>query len=124
MYGNNFVFRGGEGSEALSTLNLITKQFYKLRELNLLSKGKALNKETLRKQDFCIFWSQKTVLLHFLLPSYPLRTISFVSLHNCTTDNKPQVFFSGVKSCKCTQSQSNYTVTKKYTIEIVKQTKT
>ena len=45
MYGNNFVLRGA-GSEALSKLNLIAKQLYKLGKLNLLSEGKALNEES------------------------------------------------------------------------------
>ena len=37
------------GSEALPKLNLIIKQLYKICELDLLSKGKALNKENLSK---------------------------------------------------------------------------
>ena len=41
-------FERGAGYEALRKLNII-KQLYKIRELDLLSKGEALNKENLAK---------------------------------------------------------------------------
>ena len=44
-----FVLRGewGAGSKAFRKLNLIIKQLYKIRELDLLSKGEAFNEENL-----------------------------------------------------------------------------
>ena len=48
-------FVGGAGRKALRKLNLTIKQLYKIRELDLLSEGKAL----LLSQEFCILWSQK-----------------------------------------------------------------
>ena len=97
------LFERRAGSEALSKLNLIFDQLYKIPELDLFSKGKALNEENLAKARI-IFWSQKIVFLHFLLLSYPLRAISDVCLYNCLTDHKSQVCFSRAKSCKCAQS--------------------
>ena len=52
-------FERGAASEALRKLYLIIKPLYKIRQLDLLSKGEALDEETLRKQELCIFWSQK-----------------------------------------------------------------
>ena len=51
-------FERGAGSEALRKLNLIFKQLYKIRKLDLLSKGEALNEENLAKARF----------LHILVP--------------------------------------------------------
>ena len=79
MYGNNFVLRGEQGSEALSKPNLITKLFYKLREFNLLSEGKALNEENLAKARILHILVTKNCSFTFLLLSYPLRAISFLS---------------------------------------------
>ena len=90
-------FERGAGSKALRKLNLIIKQLYKMRKLDLLSKGKELNEKL-------YFGHKKSVILHFLLLSYSLRAISDVSLYNCTTDNKAQVSFTRAKSCKCAQS--------------------
>ena len=42
-------FERRAGNEALSELNFITKQLYKIRELDLLSMGEALNEENLAK---------------------------------------------------------------------------
>ena len=98
-------FESVAGSEALRKLHLIIKQLCKIRELDLLSKGEALNKENLAKARILHFLvTKKSVLLHFLLLPYPLRVISDVSLCNCTTDHKSQVSFSRAKSCKCPQS--------------------
>ena len=58
-------FERGVGSEALHKLNLIIKQLYKIRELDILSEGEALNEENLAKAKFCKFWSQKLLFYIF-----------------------------------------------------------
>ena len=97
-------FERGAGSEALRKLNLIIKQLYKIGELDLLSKGEALNEENLAKARILHILVTKKLFFYILLLSYPLRAISDVSLYNCTTDHKPQVSFSSSKLCKCVQS--------------------
>ena len=42
-------FERGAGNETLRKLNLIIKQLYKIRELDLFSKSEALNEENLAK---------------------------------------------------------------------------
>ena len=42
-------FERGAGNKALRKLNLIIKQLYKIRELDLFSKSEALNEENLAK---------------------------------------------------------------------------
>ena len=50
-------------SKALRKLNLIIKQLYKIRELDLLSESEAINEKNLAKARFShIFIAKKTVL--------------------------------------------------------------
>ena len=51
-------FERGAGSEALSKLNLIIKQLYKIRKLDLFAEGETLNEENLAKAK----------ILHILIP--------------------------------------------------------
>ena len=85
-------FETGAGSEALRKLSLTIKQLYKLRELDLLVKS-IKRRKPCESKNFAYFGHKKSVSLHFLLLSYPLRAISDVFFYNCTTDHKSKYLF-------------------------------
>ena len=97
-------FERGAGSEALSKLNLIIKQLYKIRKLDLLAEGETLNEENLAKAKILHILVTKNCCFTFFASVISFEAISYVSLHNCTTDHKSQVSFFRTKSCESAQS--------------------